>query len=72
MKKILDSDLFLLFWSTAASNSTWVKKELKFALKNRGLDFIQPIPLEDPSSVPPPKELESKHFNDLCLIALKS
>jgi len=71
-EKILDSDLFLLFWSTAASNSTWVKKELKFALKNRGLDFIQPIPLEDPRSVPPPKELESKHFNDLCLIALRS
>ncbi|MFX1593170.1 MAG: toll/interleukin-1 receptor domain-containing protein [Promethearchaeota archaeon] len=71
-EKILESDLFLLFWSKAASNSIWVKKELKFALKKRGLDFVQPIPLEDPQKVPPPKELASKHFNDLCLIALRS
>jgi hypothetical protein len=62
--KILNSDLFLLFWSRSASESEWVTKEWKYALRKRGLDFIQPIPLEDPKIAPPPIELASKHFND--------
>jgi len=71
-KNILDSDLFLLFWSTSASKSKAVEKEWKFALKSHGLDFIQPVPLEPPKVTPPPKQLSSKHFNDLSLIALNN
>ena len=61
-----------LFWSEAANSSKHVGKEWRFALEHRGLDFIQPIPLVDPSLVPPPKELESTHFNDLIAVYLGS
>ena len=71
-KNILDSDLFLLFWSNSASKSKAVEKEWKFALKTHGLEFIQPVPLESPDVSPPPKQLSSKHFNDLSLIALNN
>ncbi|MFW9866515.1 MAG: toll/interleukin-1 receptor domain-containing protein [Candidatus Thorarchaeota archaeon] len=63
-QNILNSDLFLLFWSRAAMNSVWVEKEWKFAYDNRGLDFIQPVPLEDPDTAPLPEKIASKHFFD--------
>jgi hypothetical protein len=57
-------DKFYLFWSKAASESDWVEKEWKLALKQRGLSYIDPIPLDEPHIAPPPKELSSLHFND--------
>ncbi|MFX0032559.1 MAG: TIR domain-containing protein [Candidatus Hodarchaeota archaeon] len=69
-EKILESDTFLLFWSSAAKQSVWVKKEWTYALI-KGLNFIQPVPLEDPKTAPPPKELESLHFHDRYLIWMK-
>jgi hypothetical protein len=58
-------DLFCLFWSKAASESVWVEREWRCALAARGVDYIHPVPLVDPRSVPPPKELgQTKHFND--------
>jgi hypothetical protein len=61
---ILERDRLFLFWSKAASTSKWVKWEWRFALKKKGLEAIDPVPLVSPSRVPPPKELSSLHFND--------
>jgi hypothetical protein len=68
LEKILSTDIFYLFWSTAAKKSEWVKKEWEYALNNRGIDFISPIPLDSPDIVPPPPELgQSLHFGDWTL-----
>jgi hypothetical protein len=61
------SDIFYLFWSTHARKSEWVEKEWRCALRERGLEFIDPIPLESPDESPPPPELSSLHFNDWVL-----
>jgi general stress protein YciG len=58
------SDLFCLFWSAAAKRSAWVDKEWRCALAARGLEYIHPVPLEDPRDVPPPSELTARHFAD--------
>jgi hypothetical protein len=60
-------DIFFLFWSKHAKESTWVEKEWRLALDTRGLDFIDPVPLVPPDQAPPPPELGSKHFNDWVL-----
>jgi len=68
LKNIESSDAFFLFWSSAAKNSTWVKKEIDYALTvKKGNDSnppeIVPVILEQP--VPsPPDELKHIHFND--------
>ena len=49
------SDIFYLFWSSAAARSEWVEKEWRFALATKGLSFIDPFPLESPEIVPRPK-----------------
>jgi predicted component of type VI protein secretion system len=61
------SDIFYLFWSTHARKSEWVEKEWRCALRERGIEFIDPIPLESPAESPPPPELSSLHFNDWML-----
>jgi hypothetical protein len=61
------NDVFYLFWSSAASRSDWVRKEWQCALRTRGLEFIDPVPLEAPEIAPPPPELASKHFHDWVL-----
>jgi len=60
-------DIFYLFWSTHARKSKWVEKEWRCALRKRGIEFIDPIPLESPEKAPPPAELSSLHFNDWML-----
>jgi len=66
------SDILYLFWSKRASRSEWVEKEWKYGLTEKGLDFIDPVPLVDPRKVPPPDELGmSKHFNDWTLAYLE-
>src|SRR5262249_35359389 len=57
-----------LFWSRPASESQWVEKEWRCAYQARGLDYIHPVSLVDPRAVPPPKELASRHFEDLTRI----
>ena len=61
------NDLFLLFWSRAAHDSEWVRREARFALDCAGDDLerpeIKPIILERPPSAPWP-ELAHLHFND--------
>jgi hypothetical protein len=57
-------DTFFLFWSHNAARSVWVEREWKLALQTRGLEYIDPVPLEDPERAPPPLELHSLHFSD--------
>ena len=70
-KEIDASDSFFLFWSRNAAQSSWVEREWRYALKRRGLDFINPLPLEDPRTAEPPAELRSTHFNDMLLAFIK-
>ena len=71
-KNIQNRDVFYLFWSQQAATSEWVTKEWQLALKLRGLDYIQPVPLEEPRIAPPPAELAELHFNDPWLAYLKA
>jgi hypothetical protein len=71
-RHIRSRDIFYLFWSNAARASEWVAREWQYALEEKGLDFIHPIPLAPPDQVPPPEELRSKHFDDIILACLKS
>jgi hypothetical protein len=63
-KHIRTKDRFFLFWSTAAARSVWVEREWRLALDLRGLQYIDPVPLEEPDRVPPPKALAALHFSD--------
>lgn len=74
-RNIDDCDLFLLFWSTAAKESTWVLKEATYALNRQGssklsLPEIIPVIIEGPPVIPPPTELRHLHFNDKILYFL--
>jgi hypothetical protein len=65
-------DLFLLFWSRAARDSEWVRKELRYALackkgKEEAPPDIIPVMIEGPPPIPPPPELSHLHFNDYLL-----
>jgi serine/threonine protein kinase len=68
-RHIDDSDLFLLFWSSAARESPWVLEEVRYALKRkRGDDAappsILPVILEGPPPPAPPAELAHLQFAD--------
>jgi len=68
-KYIDESDVFFLFWSKAASESVWVKKEIAYAIKRKAASEdappeILPVPIEGPPLVKPPEELSHLHFND--------
>jgi hypothetical protein len=62
-------DAFLLFWSINASKSPWVAWELQHARATKGLDWIRPMPIDDPEQAPPPEFLQQLHFRDKYLIA---
>jgi hypothetical protein len=59
-------DLFLLFWSQNARNSSWVTREAEYALRRSRTSPIEIVPvlLEGPPAIPPPPSLEEIHFND--------
>jgi TIR domain len=64
-----ECDLFLLFWSSEAKRSKWVRREVRHALARQGGDElappeIRPVILEGPPIVAPWKELRHLHFND--------
>lgn len=72
-KEILNRDIFYLFWSEAASKSEWVAWEWRCGLKEKGIEFIDPVPLISPNVVPPPTELADQlHFNDWVLAFMSS
>ena len=67
-REIEDRDVLFLCWSHNARASKWVEAEWRYALEQKGLDAIEPVPLESPDVCPPPPELNSKHFNDRALL----
>ncbi len=66
--EIEQRDILYLFWSSNARASEWVDKEWRYALDNKGIDCIEPIPLDTPEKCPPPSELNALHFNDRYLL----
>jgi hypothetical protein len=64
IEQITHSDVFYLFWCRHARASEWVEKEWRLFLSKKGMDFIEPVPLESPAIAVPPPELASKHFYD--------
>lgn len=68
-KYIDESDVFFLFWSQAASESDWVKKEVAYAIRRKAASEeappeIVPVIIEGPPAAKPPEELSHLHFND--------
>lgn len=68
-RHIDESDVFLLFWSSAAQQSEWVLNEVRYALARKRDDDtlppeIIPVIIEGPPPVAPPPELAHLHFND--------
>jgi hypothetical protein len=69
LERVIPSkDWFLLFWSTNASQSSWVAWELDHARLSKGVDWIRPMPIDDPETAPPPEFLRHLHFRDKYLI----
>jgi hypothetical protein len=77
-KHIDECDVFFLFWSQAAKDSKWVRKEIEYArgrqtrweYKDASPEII-PIIIEGPPPVDPPPELDYLHFNDKYLYLMK-
>lgn len=65
---ICKQDLFFLCWSRNAQQSEWVDREWRYALSQKGMDVIVPIPLEPISLCAPPMELNKIHFNDMDML----
>ena len=71
------SDVFFLFWSRAASESEWVKREIEYAIKAKtnegeaGPEII-PVIIEGRPPARPPAELSFLHFNDKLLYFINS
>ncbi len=71
-----ECDLFLLFWSSAARESAWVRREVEHVLRRKGGPEadgdpeIRPVMLEGPPVPEPWEELRSLHFNDQLLYVL--
>lgn len=65
-------DILFLCWSHFAKESKWVDAEWRYAFSNKGVDCIEPVPIESPDVCPPPNELTQKHFNDKLLYIINS
>jgi hypothetical protein len=71
------SDVIFLFWSSAAKQSAWVEKEVRYALSRKGgkdeaAPEILPVIIEGPPVVPPPDDLKMLHFNDTFMYFIKA
>lgn len=71
-REIERRDILYLCWSHFARESSWVNREWRYALSLKGLEGIEPIPIEPPSQCPPPEELAQKHFNDMILYVIRA
>lgn len=73
LKQEIDKrDVLFLCWSKYARKSKWVDAEWRYAFKRKGVDSIEPVPIDPPASCPPPEELSRKHFNDKLLYIINS
>ena len=63
---IVDHDVFYLFWSSAACQSTWVDWEWRTALRTEAWS-ASPRTIGDAGQGPATPELSSLHFNDWTL-----
>ena len=73
---IQQADVFLLFWSSRAKESVWVRREVDFALACKAGDDlsppeIRPVIIEGPPVIPPWDDLAHLHFNDRVLYFMK-
>jgi hypothetical protein len=71
-RRIDECDLFLLFWSSNARQSEWVRREIEYARRRQGPNgepppTILPVLIEGPPPPPPPPEVAHLHFNDYLL-----
>ena len=66
-REIDKRDILFLCWSHFARDSKWVNEEWRYAFEKKGIDGIEPVPIESPDVCPPPEELKKKHFNDKLL-----
>lgn len=57
-------DVLLLFWSIHAKTSQWVEWEWRRALHHKGLQGIEPHPLDPVDEAKPPDELSDLQFSD--------
>lgn len=65
-------DVLFLCWSHFACESKWVNYEWRYAFEKKGIDGIEPVPIESPDVCPPPEELRKKHFNDKLLYIINA
>ncbi len=65
-------DVLFLCWSHFARESKWVNEEWRYAFEKKGIDGIEPVPIESPDVCPPPEELRKKHFNDKLLYIINA
>lgn len=70
MREVESRDVLYLCWSRSARASKYVDLEWRHALETKGIDYIEPVPIEPPTVCPPPEELRAKHFNDVLLYLL--
>ncbi|MEP7378932.1 MAG: toll/interleukin-1 receptor domain-containing protein, partial [Chloroflexota bacterium] len=76
-ERIEACDLFLLFWSSHARESEWVRREVGYALRRQAGDElnspeIRPVIIEGPPIPRPWPELSHLHFNDIVLSQMSS
>lgn len=63
--EIRKRDKLFLCWSRSAARSEWVNREWRCMAEAKGLDAIEPFPLESPDVCPVPEGLEGLHFDDV-------
>jgi hypothetical protein len=71
-QSIREADVFLLFWSSRAKRSEWVRREVDYALAcQHGSELsppeIRPVIIEGPPVAPPWDDLAHLHFDDRVL-----
>jgi hypothetical protein len=72
MDEISARDVLYLCWSQNAKMSPWVDFEWRYALDQKGLDFIEPVSIDPPELCEPPAELSDLHFNNRLLYIINA
>lgn len=72
MDEISARDVLYLCWSQSAKLSPWVDFEWRYALDQKGLDYIEPVSIDPPELCEPPAELSDLHFNNRLLYIINA